>query len=176
MIVKEAIETEIGTMVAGAVDEGICLLEFADRTTLSSEEKYLERQYKTRISDKGSVHLVKLREELSAYFAGTLRDFSVPLVTPGTPFQQLVWKELLKIPYGTTKSYLEQALASGGADTVRAVARANGMNRIAIVIPCHRVIGSDGSLTGYGGGLARKKWLLDHERKYTGLPVDMKLF
>ena len=98
------------------------------------------------------------------------------LCTPGTDFQQAVWKELQEIPFGTTRSYQEQAEALKRPDSVRAVANANGMNRISIVIPCHRVIGSDGRLTGYGGGLKRKKWLLDHEKKYSGKAVDLLLF
>ncbi len=91
-------------------------------------------------------------------------------------FQQAVWKELQKIPFGTTRSYLEQAKSLNNPKSVRAVANANGTNRIAIVIPCHRVIGSDGSLIGYGGGLERKRWLIEHEKKYSGKPVEGILF
>ena len=87
-----------------------------------------------------------------------------------------VWKELQNIEFGTVRSYHEQAIALNRPDSVRAVANANGMNRISIVIPCHRVIGSDGKLTGYGGGLKRKKWLLDHEKKYSGKAIDLSLF
>jgi AraC family transcriptional regulator of adaptative response/methylated-DNA-[protein]-cysteine methyltransferase len=111
-------------------------------------------------------HFVLLRKELDEYFEGKRKEVSVPLVTPGSPFQQAVWKELQNIPYGSTRSYKQQANALKNPDAVRAVANANGMNRIAIIIPCHRVIGTDGSLTGYGGGLWRKKWLLDLENEY----------
>ena len=97
-------------------------------------------------------------------------------MTPGTLFQQSVWKELQKIEYGSTRSYLEQSLALNQPDAIRAVANANGMNRIAIIIPCHRVIGANGRMTGYGGGVHRKKWLLDHEKKYSGQAVDLSLF
>jgi AraC family transcriptional regulator of adaptative response/methylated-DNA-[protein]-cysteine methyltransferase len=100
----------------------------------------------------------------------------LPLVTPGTEFQQAVWKELMNIPYGSTRSYHEQSVAMGNPGSIRAVANANGMNRISIIIPCHRVIGSDGHLTGYGGGLKRKKWLLEHEKKYSGKAFDLSLF
>jgi O-6-methylguanine DNA methyltransferase len=88
----------------------------------------------------------------------------------------MVWNELLSIPYGTTRTYMEQAEALKKPESTRAVANANGMNRIAIIIPCHRVIGSNGSLTGYGGGLKRKRWLIDHERRHSGQPVDLSLF
>ena len=108
----------------------------------------------------------QLEAELREYFEGTRQVFEVALDTPTTPFRQNVWEELLTIPYGQTRSYSEQARRIGKPRAVRAVGSANGHNRIAIVIPCHRVIGSDGSLTGYGGGLARKKWLLDFERRH----------
>jgi AraC family transcriptional regulator of adaptative response/methylated-DNA-[protein]-cysteine methyltransferase len=108
--------------------------------------------------------LDQLRRELQEYFAGQRRDFSVPLAPRGTPFQEKVWHELRRIPYGETISYDELARRIGQPTAQRAVARANGMNRICILIPCHRVIGKDGSLTGYGGGLWRKRLLLELER------------
>jgi AraC family transcriptional regulator of adaptative response/methylated-DNA-[protein]-cysteine methyltransferase len=176
MIITTNVETDIGIMVAGAVDEGICLLEFSDRRMLNTEYKDLERYFKTAIQEGESIHFIALRKQLREYFEGSGKEFSVPLVTPGTDFQQAVWKELMNIPYGTTRSYQEQSVALGKPDSIRAVANANGMNRISIIIPCHRVIGSDGRLTGYGGGLKRKKWLLDHEKKHSGKPVDLSLF
>jgi len=176
MISITHIETELGAMIAGAVEEGICLLEFSDRRMLSTEYKDLSRYLKTNIEEGESTHFQALRIQLEEYFKGLRKDFSVPLVTPGTPFQQAVWKELMSIPFGTTRSYLEQAIALGKTESIRAVANANGMNRISIIIPCHRVIGSDGSLTGYGGGLKRKRWLLDHEKKFSGQAVDLSLF
>lgn len=176
MIITAKIETELGTMIAGAVDDGICLLEFSDRKMLNTEYKDLSRYLKTNIEEGESIHFQDLRLQLDEYFKGLRKEFSVALVTPGTPFQQAVWKELMSISYGTTRSYQEQSRALGKPESVRAIANANGMNRIAIIIPCHRVIGSDGSLTGYGGGLKRKKWLLDHERRYSGKSVDLSLF
>ncbi|MGQ0639202.1 MAG: methylated-DNA--[protein]-cysteine S-methyltransferase [Gemmatimonadaceae bacterium] len=112
---------------------------------------------------------VGLREQLRAYFAGELRDFDIRLAPEGTPFEQRVWRELLSIAYGTTTSYGAIARKLGAPNGARAVGTANGRNPIAIVIPCHRVIGSDGSLTGYGGGLARKRLLLGLESTYSGL-------
>jgi methylated-DNA-[protein]-cysteine S-methyltransferase len=101
--------------------------------------------------------------QLEEYFAGTRTEFNLKLNPQGTEFQQKVWKELLNIPYNSTRTYLEQTKAIGDVKAIRAVASANGKNPIWIVIPCHRVLGSDGSLTGYAGGIWRKKWLLDHE-------------
>lgn len=110
--------------------------------------------------------LDETHRQLDAYSAGRLKDFTIPLVTPGTDFQKLVWQQLRRIPYGAVRSYAEQAQAIDRPRAVRAVASANGHNRIAIVIPCHRVIGSDGSMTGYGGGIPRKQWLLRHEKTH----------
>lgn len=105
-----------------------------------------------------------VRDQLGAYFAGSLRSFSITLAPSGTPFQRRVWSALLEVPYGETVSYGELAARFvGGRASARAVGRANGANPIPIIVPCHRVIGADGSLTGYGGGMARKKWLLEHE-------------
>lgn len=176
MITTTKIETELGIMVAGAVDEGICLLEFSDRRMLNTEYKDLARYFKTTIEEGENKHFNSLRKQLKEYFEGKRKEFSVPLSTPGTDFQKRVWKELMNIPYGTTRSYMEQSVALGIPESIRAVANANGMNRVSIIIPCHRVIGSDGQLTGYGGGLKRKKWLLDHEKKHSGKPVDLLLF
>ena len=176
MIKTTKIETPLGEMVAGATEEGVCLLEFHDRRMLPSEYKDLVRYLKTTIEDGENKHLKTLKKQLKEYFEGKRKEFTIPLVTPGTEFQQAVWKELMNIQFGSTRSYHEQASALNKSDSVRAVANANGMNRISIIIPCHRVIGSDGRLTGYGGGLKRKKWLLDHERKYSGKDVELSLF
>jgi AraC family transcriptional regulator of adaptative response/methylated-DNA-[protein]-cysteine methyltransferase len=176
MIKLIKIETPLGEMVAGATDDGVCLLEFNDRRMLPTEYKDLKRLLNTTIEDGQNLHLENLKKQLKEYFEGRRKEFTVPLVTPGTDFQQAVWKELQNIQYGSTRSYQEQAIALNSPGSVRAVANANGMNRISILIPCHRVIGSDGRLTGYGGGLKRKKWLLDHEKKYSGKAIDLSLF
>lgn len=110
-----------------------------------------------------SDHFSEARAQLAAYFAGELRAFTIPFHVSGTPFQMLVWTELTKIPYGATISYAQLARAAGNPKAVRAVGAANGRNPLGIIIPCHRVIGADGSLTGYGGGVERKQWLLRHE-------------
>ena len=110
-----------------------------------------------------------VRGQLAEYFAGERRGFSVPLNPAGTPFQQRVWAALRDIPYGETTSYGKTAAAVGAPDATRAVGRANGQNPISIIVPCHRVVGANGSLTGYGGGLDAKRWLLAHEAAHTGL-------
>jgi len=160
------IETPIGTMFAAAVEKGICLLEFADRRMLETELKHLSKYFNATIIQGVNKNFDLLKNELDKYFEGKLKKFTVPLCTAGTDFQKSVWKVLQTIPYATTRSYKEQATILGKPSAVRAVANANGMNKISIIIPCHRVIGNNGQLTGYGGGLWRKKWLLDLEMKY----------
>lgn len=156
----------LGSLVAGATDEGICLLEFTDRRMLEAQLGAVQRLFEAPVVPGSNEHLEKLRGELAKYFAGSLREFSVPLVYPGTPFQRRVWKELLAITYGETRSYEQIAIAIGDPTAVRAVGRANGLNRIAILIPCHRVVNKNGELGGYGGGLRRKQYLLDLERAF----------
>lgn len=176
MIKITKIETPLGEMIAGATDEGICLLEFYDRKILHEEYNDLKELLNTSLEDGENKHSKTLRKQLKEYFKGRRKEFSIPLITPGSAFQQAVWKELQNIPFGGTRSYHEQSVNLGNPASIRAVANANGMNRIAILIPCHRVIGSDGRMVGYGGGLRRKKWLLDHEKKFSGQPVDLSLF
>jgi AraC family transcriptional regulator of adaptative response/methylated-DNA-[protein]-cysteine methyltransferase len=155
-------------MFACATKKGLCLLEFTNRKMLETEFKDLVKRLNAVILPGNNPFLDQVQQELKEYFDGKKKQFTVPLHTPGTEFQQSVWEILKEIPYGETKSYKQQAIKLNNLNGVRAVATANGMNRIAIVIPCHRVIGSNGDLTGYAGGLARKKWLLDHEQKYSG--------
>ena len=159
------LETPLGTMIACAVPEGICLLEFSDRRMLETQLKSLGKHFNATLLQGDNPHFDTLRAQLDEYFDGSRQTFTVPMVMPGTPFQQAVWQELCTIPYGATRSYAGQAAALQKPQALRAVAHANGMNRLAILVPCHRVIGSDGSLTGYGGGLWRKQWLLDWERE-----------
>lgn len=159
------IETPLGTMIACATNQGICLLEFSDRKMLETELKAIARLLNATIIQGHNKFFEDLEKELSEYFSGYRTSFSVPLHTPGTVFQKKVWTALQSIPYGQTRSYKEQAISVDCPESIRAVAHANGMNRISILIPCHRVIGSDGQLTGYGGGLWRKQYLLDLEMK-----------
>jgi AraC family transcriptional regulator of adaptative response/methylated-DNA-[protein]-cysteine methyltransferase len=158
--------TPLGPMFACATEEGLCLLEYTDRRMLEFELKDIRKRLNGTILFGTNKHLLTVQQQLKEYFAGTRKTFDVPLVTPGTDFQNDVWKLLQNIPYGKTVSYKQQAVRIKRPSAVRAVANANGFNRISIVIPCHRVIGSDGTLTGYGGGLWRKKWLLDFERSH----------
>lgn len=157
--------TPLGPMFICATEQGICLLEFTDRRMLEREFADLQKRLKTTIIAGHPPLIEQAKQQISDYFSGTRQQFDLPLHTPGSDFQNLVWQGLKQIPYGQTRSYKQQAQHIGRPQSVRAVANANGMNRIAIMIPCHRVIGSDGSLTGYAGGLARKKWLLEHEAK-----------
>jgi AraC family transcriptional regulator of adaptative response/methylated-DNA-[protein]-cysteine methyltransferase len=159
-IVTAWIESPLGPLVAGATSDGICLLEFTDRRMLDAQFATLRRHFKNAIVPGENQHMQQLKKELADYFSGSLKHFSVSLVYPGTTFQQHVWKELLKIPYGKTVSYEEIAHRIGSPSAHRAVGHANGLNRIAIVVPCHRVVNKNGELGGYGGGLWRKQRLL----------------
>jgi AraC family transcriptional regulator, regulatory protein of adaptative response / methylated-DNA-[protein]-cysteine methyltransferase len=162
--ILKTLETPLGPMVAAAVDEGVCLLEYTDPARLGPQIAGLKRRVSPVVMDGTHPHLSRLQEELDAYFAGALKRFTVPLVVSGTPFEERVWDALMRIPYGQTRSYIDIARDLDSLDGQRAVGRANGLNRIAIVIPCHRVINKDGGLGGYGGGLWRKERLLDLER------------
>lgn len=164
-VVTTAIDTPLGPMVAGATDEGLCLLEFTDRRMLEAQLTRLRKLLRQPLVPGEHPYLAQAREELDGYFAGALTAFTVPLVFRGTPFEERVWHELTRIPYGGTVSYAQLATRVDSPGGQRAVGRANGMNRIALVVPCHRVVNSDGQLGGYGGGLWRKHWLLWLERR-----------
>jgi AraC family transcriptional regulator of adaptative response/methylated-DNA-[protein]-cysteine methyltransferase len=155
----------LGPIVAGATDEGVCLLEFTERRMLEAQFRTLQKVFKRPVLPGTNAHLERLQDELARYFDGKLRKFTVPLMYPGSPFQEKVWRGLLAIPYGETCSYKDLAAAVGNPAAVRAVGRCNGLNRISIVIPCHRVVAHDGGLGGYGGGLRRKQFLLNLEQK-----------
>ncbi len=157
------IDTPIGGMVAVGSDDGLGILEFVDRRMLETELRDYERLTQRKIVPGDHPVLDQAEGELAEYFRGERREFGVRLDLRGTEFQIRVWRELVAIPWGELRSYGEQAKRLGNSSAVRAVGRANGMNRMSIVVPCHRVVGADGSLTGYGGGLWRKKWLLELE-------------
>ncbi len=157
-------ETPLGPMAAGASAKKVCFLEFTDRRMLEAQFDALSRRFRLPIVPGENEVTGRLRDELDRYFSGRLKRFSVPLEYPGSEFQMHVWKALLGIPYGETRSYEGIARAIGNPGAVRAVGHANGLNRIAILIPCHRVVNKSGELGGYGGGLWRKRRLLDIER------------
>jgi AraC family transcriptional regulator of adaptative response/methylated-DNA-[protein]-cysteine methyltransferase len=159
------IETDLGMMIAGATDKGICMFEFTDYKLLELELRQLAASFKTPLVQGENPHFDTLREQMNEYFKGERKEFDVPLDLVGTEFQKQVWLSLLKIPYGCTTTYAKQAEILGKPSAVRAVANANGKNKISIILPCHRVIGADGSLTGYGGGIEKKKKLLEFEKK-----------
>ena len=167
--------TKLGAMFACASDKGICLLEFTDRRMLETEFRDLCNRLNAVILPGKNKYLDLVQIQVSEYFEGTRKDFTIPIHAPGTEFQQSVWEVLQQIPYGETWSYKEQAIKLNNPKAVRAVATANGYNRIAFIIPCHRVIGSNGDLTGYGGGLGRKKWLLQLERKNSEKAIQGEL-
>ncbi|QIY79185.1 bifunctional transcriptional activator/DNA repair enzyme AdaA [Chromobacterium violaceum] len=158
--------TPLGPMFVCASERGVCLMAFVDCKTLETEFRDLQRLLQARILAGENQHTRQAERQVGEYFAGTRFQFNLALDMPGSEFQKSVWQALQTIPYGEIASYADQAESLGRPEAVRAVARAHGANRVAIVVPCHRVLGTDGSLTGYGGGLARKQWLLAHERQH----------
>jgi AraC family transcriptional regulator of adaptative response/methylated-DNA-[protein]-cysteine methyltransferase len=164
-MVATTYDSPVGPLVAAATNEGVILLEFGDLARLEEQATRLRRRFDGPLVVGDHPHLRRLGEELAEYFAGNRRDFTVPLVVRGTPFEERVWTALQAIPFGITCSYADIAQRIGSPNATRAVGSANGRNRIAIVIPCHRVVNADGKLGGYGGGLWRKKRLLELEAR-----------
>lgn len=165
-LAEQRIETPLGDLVAIGTEYGLTLLEFDDRPMLRTNRDRVRALFGSEIVERPFPCLEAVRLQLGEYFVGRRRTFDLPLLPLGTPFQRLVWRTLLTIPPGRTTSYEGLACQVGKPSAPRAVGRANGDNRMAIVIPCHRVIGSDGNLTGYGGGLWRKQALLELERAF----------
>jgi AraC family transcriptional regulator of adaptative response/methylated-DNA-[protein]-cysteine methyltransferase len=163
-LVATRLDTPLGEMIAVTDDHGLHLFEFVDRTALPTEMRRVEARFGAVASGLTPV-AAELSRQLGEYFAGTRTSFAIRIVQRGTPFTARVWAALVEIPCGETRSYGQLAAHIGHPSAVRAVARANGANTVAILVPCHRVIGADGSLTGYGGKLWRKRWLLDHEQR-----------
>jgi AraC family transcriptional regulator of adaptative response/methylated-DNA-[protein]-cysteine methyltransferase len=159
------IESGLGPLIAGATDEGIVLLEFSDRRRMDTQATTLLKRMGLPVAPGRNELIDRLEKQLDEYFSGRRRVFDLPLLEPGTPFQERVWTALRTIPFGETWSYARLAEAVGDPKALRAVAQANGMNRIAILVPCHRVIGADGGLGGYGGGVWRKQRLLELEAR-----------
>lgn len=158
------LDTPLGPMLAAASNASICQLEFADRRGLERSYDEMRRRFALPVIPGDNVVLEQLRQELREYFTGSRREFTVPLTLRGTDFQQRVWRELQRIPFGRTASYEAIAKKIGSPSAVRAIARANGTNRLYLLVPCHRVIAKDGTLSGYGGGVWRKRLLLELER------------
>ncbi|AXU06696.1 methylated-DNA--[protein]-cysteine S-methyltransferase [Rickettsia japonica] len=161
------LDTPLGSMLAISDEKLLYLLEFVDRRGLEREIERLRIKTESAIIPGSTEPILMIEEDLQLYFNGTLQKFNTPIWFLGSPFQKMVWQELINIPYGETRSYLNQAKALGKPNSYRAVANANGMNQLAIIVPCHRIINSNGKLGGYSRGLHRKKWLIEHERKFT---------
>lgn len=158
------LDSPLGPMVAIADETALYLLDFAQRRTLEKEIPRLEQKVKTTLIPGRTKPIDSIERELKQYFDSKLTDFHTPIALIGTPFHKRVWDELRKIPYAETWSYAALANAIGKPTAYRAVAQANGANRFILIYPCHRVINSNGALGGYGAGIERKKWLLDHEK------------
>jgi len=165
--------TPLGPMLVAATDTHLCLLEFVDRRLLPNQVKRLRTHLNAAFVPGRNDLIAQTEREIGEYFEGKRRDFAIPLVAPGTEFQKTVWEALTRIPYGETMSYGELATAIGRPGAVRAVGTTNGLNALAIVVPCQRVVGADGKLVGYGGGLWRKERLLELEESVvSGKPVE----
>jgi len=173
-VTLRTIDTPVGRMLAGATREAIVLCDFADRAMIGGQLAAVRRRIgPTR--EGPSPLLDRLELQLEEYFAGTRREFGLPLDIPGSAFQERVWAELQRIRYAETISYRQLAERVGAGPAYRAVGRANGSNRVAVIIPCHRVIATGGGLGGYGGGLPAKRHLLDLERTYADVESELDL-
>lgn len=159
------LDTRLGPMIAVADATELFLLEFVDRRGLEREVERLRLRTRSAIIPGRAEPIDSIESELDRYFDGKLEKFTTPIHVLGSPFQRKVWKELCRIPPGETRSYADIAIALDQPTAYRAVAQANGANQLAIIIPCHRVINSNGELGGYGGGVTRKQWMLDNERR-----------
>jgi O-6-methylguanine DNA methyltransferase len=162
-IIFKIVETPVGEFIAGAMGNACCLFEFHDRGHFVRISARMKKRYGLEMKAGNSNVLKEVEKQAMEYFHGKRKVFNLLLDQKGTPFEQSVWKELMNIPYGETRSYGEIAAKLGKPGASRAVGRANGANCIPIIVPCHRVIDSNGKLHGYGGGLWRKRWLLEHE-------------
>ncbi len=158
------LDTKLGPMIAIADENTLYLLEFVDRRGLELEVERLRQKTKSAIIPGDTMPICSIEKELNLYFEGKLNTFKTAIASLGSPFQKHVWEELRKIPPGETRSYAAIAKAVGKPTAFRAVAQANGANQLAIIIPCHRVINANGDIGGYGGGITRKKWLINHEK------------
>jgi methylated-DNA-[protein]-cysteine S-methyltransferase len=157
--------TKIGELILGSFEEQLCLLDFRYRKKRNTVDSRIKRGLHAEFVESDSETIQQTLKQLREYLNGERKVFKLPLLWVGTAFQKAVWRSLMNIPYGATATYLQVATEIGNEKAVRAVANANGANAIGLIIPCHRIIGSDGQLVGYGGGLRIKKHLLDLERQ-----------
>jgi len=176
MISLAYLNIPFGSMVAAATDRGICLFDFRYRTSIDTIMQRVATHLNDTFFERRHPLFDILTAQTDEYFAGKRKIFDLPIVFSGTTFQEQVWRALLQIPYGELRTYEQQAQAIGMEKSVRAVAAANGENGIAIIVPCHRVVGKNGSLTGYSGGLAAKKKLIELESRHSGKAVQTELF
>jgi len=167
-------KTKIGELIFGSFEDKLCLLDFKYRKMRKTVDERIKKGLKANFKEHNTEIIEKARAELDEYFRGNRKEFDLLLQMVGTDFQKSVWNALLKVPYGTTSTYLQLAFDINNKKAVRAVASANGANSMAIIVPCHRIIGSNGELVGYGGGLPVKKRLLKLEQKqdcFTQIPL-----
>ena len=168
ILYKSKIHTPIGDMIVMASKEGVYLLEFFDRPEIAEEIADLKDYFEAELVEESHPIIDNLTVELESYFKGDLTFFKTPVIYTGTDFQKRVWLSIHDIPFGSTRTYKAQSEFLGDVKAIRAVASANGKNKLAIIVPCHRVIGTNGNLTGYAGGIERKRFLLELERKFGG--------
>ncbi len=160
-------KTTIGELILGSFEDNLCLLDFKYRKMRQTVDNRIKTGLKAEFVKLEDEILRKTKQQLDGYLSGTRKEFDIPILMVGSEFQKSVWRALLQVPYSSTSTYLQLAKNINNEKAVRAVASANGANSIAIIIPCHRIIGSDGELVGYGGGLPVKKWLLKLEQKHS---------
>lgn len=171
MIYVDSFDTPLGRMQVGATEDAIFMLEFEDNNLHELSRPDIAKHFQDDIAQQENAPIQLVKKQINEYFNSSRKQFDVPLHFWGTIFQVKVWQSLMDIPFGSTVSYSHQSKVLGDVKAIRAVASANGKNKIAIIVPCHRVIGSDGALTGYAGGLDRKKWLLDFENPHKQLSI-----
>ena len=168
-------KSPVGELILGSYQDKLCLADWRYRKMRKSIDNRLQKSLQANYLEKKTTFIRDVKLQFEDYFRGDRSVFDIPLLLIGTEFQKKVWNELIKIPYGKTYSYLDLSKKIGDIKAIRAVASANGANAISIIVPCHRVIASNGNLTGYAGGLPAKKKLLDLERTYSGQDVQLKL-
>jgi len=174
-IITTHYKTPVGELILGSLEEELCLCNWRYKKTRESVDRRIQKGASTNFEKGSSKVIEETKQQLVAYFRGERKDFDLPLKLIGTDFQQRVWQALMEVPYGTTASYAQLTDRIASRTAIRAVAAANGANAMSIIVPCHRIIGSNGELVGYAGGLATKKKLLELEGIQVGQP-ELDLF